>query len=225
MKKPLIISIVLVVVLTAGILWYVNSKSAPVSLLTVATSSSNISTSTATTSTPTKPTTKPDTTKITSPSTEKPVVLSFPDNHLDTSDWQIYRNEEFGFEVKYPREWEIHKLEEGDLDGLINKGDNVLDFVGPDGSTGIRVFIGSEAFSVVRDRKIAWADERNLAYRDILINGIHGFLLIRNSEGHVPYGQYDYMFGNDIRVIAFENVTTSLNDVFQKMLLSFQLVK
>jgi len=29
---------------------------------------------------------------------------------IDTSNWQTYRNEEYGFEIKYPREWQINKL-------------------------------------------------------------------------------------------------------------------
>ena len=30
---------------------------------------------------------------------------------IDTSDWQTYRNEEYGFEVKYPRGWYVTKTE------------------------------------------------------------------------------------------------------------------
>ncbi len=29
---------------------------------------------------------------------------------IDISDWQIYRNEEYGFEIKYPKGWMINKL-------------------------------------------------------------------------------------------------------------------
>jgi len=32
---------------------------------------------------------------------------------LDTSNWQTYRNDEFGFELKYPEDWRIVKYREG----------------------------------------------------------------------------------------------------------------
>lgn len=33
--------------------------------------------------------------------------LSFPDNTIDTSDWETYRNEMYGFELRYPKGWLI----------------------------------------------------------------------------------------------------------------------
>lgn len=46
----------------------------------------------------------------TPPNTLAPAPLppaTFPDNTLDTSDWQTYHNEEFGFEVRYPSGWKV----------------------------------------------------------------------------------------------------------------------
>ncbi len=33
-----------------------------------------------------------------------------PEEKIDTSDWKTYRNKEYGFEFKYPRNWEVIKL-------------------------------------------------------------------------------------------------------------------
>lgn len=47
---------------------------------------------------------------VISPSTEPeeitPETTPTEPNEIDTSDWKTYRNEEYGFEINYPREWE-----------------------------------------------------------------------------------------------------------------------
>ncbi len=44
---------------------------------------------------------------------------------IDTSDWKVYRNEEFGFELKYPADW---KLSEEELDWLGQMKNPVVPF-------------------------------------------------------------------------------------------------
>ena len=34
-------------------------------------------------------------------------------SNIDTSDWKIYRNEELGFEFRYPRQWKLKEIESG----------------------------------------------------------------------------------------------------------------
>lgn len=32
---------------------------------------------------------------------------------IDTSDWKTYKNEEYGFEIQYPKDWKVREMKEG----------------------------------------------------------------------------------------------------------------
>ncbi len=67
---------------------------------------------------------------VTDPVVETPIQVE-PENLIDTSDWKTYRNEEYGFEVKYPKEWNIKK-------SMIGGVSPVFDFISPELATLLR---------------------------------------------------------------------------------------
>jgi len=49
----------------------------------------------------------------TTTSTTLPFAKDDDISELDTSDWKVYRNEEYGFEIKYPKDWKQNEKKEG----------------------------------------------------------------------------------------------------------------
>lgn len=155
---------------------------------------------------------------------DKPVYeeLTFPNNTLDTSDWEIYKNEEFGFEVKYPEEWGFYVLKKGDLLGLVDKDNSGIEFTKNNSSVGIRIFFSDEPFSLVRQRKIEWIQSGdNGFYKDIIKDSITGIQINQKKES--VFGQESYMFDNKKQALTFTNIREDL--IFQQILLSFKLIK
>jgi hypothetical protein len=97
LKKSIIISIGIGATIAALVLGYVifvkPELSEPVQTPVVSNGDDKMNTTPA-------PTSTPDDT-----STPAPAPTSDDVSEIDTSDWKIYRNEEFGFEMKYPRDW------------------------------------------------------------------------------------------------------------------------
>lgn len=149
--------------------------------------------------------------------------LAFPNNTLDTSDWKTYRNEEFGFEVMYPREWKTRTLNKGDMLGIIDEDNSGVEFTQNASHVGLRIFFSTEPFSIVRDRKIEWSNDGNASYALIRVNEVNGIKTIQTKES--VFGQIDYSFGDEDKTITFNNIRDEQQLFFEQMLLSFKLIK
>ncbi|OHA83513.1 MAG: hypothetical protein A2937_00180 [Candidatus Yonathbacteria bacterium RIFCSPLOWO2_01_FULL_47_33b] len=149
--------------------------------------------------------------------------LTFPNNTLDTSDWETYRSEEFGFEVKYPEGWKVS--------GGVTSGEDDRGFVaiydqrpfhGDD--NGIYIFIKE---TPVNDYISKIKESSN--YKKIITNNANGYV-VRAAGGFIATttvlgnfaGDNSYMF--HVLDYRMSTVPGDYYEVLEQILLSFKLI-
>jgi len=154
---------------------------------------------------------------------------------VDTSDWKVYRNEKFGFEVKYPQEW-FHQVTGGSklTPAGIMFSDESLEFYSPAPGIYPEKFI-----NVVLYRTPETIDEyvsNDLVARradiefqkEIQISGQRGILtksILSNTiiylAAHTKKGEFIYIFESRI---PNKDVYFEVEEVFKKILSSFKFI-
>ena len=127
--------------------------------------------------------------------------------NIDISDWQIYQNEEFGFEVKYPKK---------EIDISINN-DTYL--------SGVGIIFSSNSFRVITglSHKGNISDYR---YMDIPSQKIKkdGFQIYSLKNSSVPFVAFAKEFNDNIYIIEFQG-DTELNFNEEKILSTFKFIE
>lgn len=164
----------------------------------------------------------------------EPAVPSFPDNIISTSDWQTYHNEEFGFEIRVPKDFktEVTSSQELDLSGELGES-----------------FVGRSTFSDPID---PYSGLSILAYRESIDRVVElrsGSQFKDPAEGYFLPQQREAKI-NNVRIIYYEDQKTKQlypgtyflgnskygyeihytlgdnnSDIFEKILLSFKLTR
>ncbi len=148
------------------------------------------------------------------------VELTFPDNNLDTSDWQTYRNEKFGFEVKYPVWLRLRVNQQSRRRSLAR-----IDFVPsrPHGSDiGVYIKILNKSINDYISEKEYIEKEKSIP---ITVNNAYGYKY--NAERFPYLNNIGVIIGNNGVVYTFYTIDTdgSLMPPLQQILLSFKFTK
>jgi len=166
-----------------------------------------------------------------------PLVSLEPINQ-NTSNWKTYKNEEYGFEIKYPAEWNYaDRSPQSGKKASYNKvsygfniyfGDGNMAETPPSrGGTG---FVGIMIFNATTNELFqnAFTSDK----KQVVFNGINAFKIessVGIADSNIEFPAEYLIFENNGKafVISFENSDTrgALNQTFSNMLSTFKLAK
>ncbi len=142
-----------------------------------------------------QPTITPTITSSLTPTATLTLIPTVTPNNIDTSDWKTYRNEKFGYEIKYPKDWKLIYLSDlypGNTSISLRspgyqsiKDENVIF----DGEVYVSVIDNpsnlsiKDLFNTFNDTGRFWFAKYD--HKDITINGNHGVLFDNVAEDTV----------------------------------------
>jgi hypothetical protein len=148
--------------------------------------------------------------------------LEFRNNTLDMSDWETYKNEEFGFELRYPRDWRVKYRA-----GVCSSAGYGVGYViihpksDPLSDTGAIICVDSKTFNLAILLSAGGWEEK----RKIIVNNVAGIERDKKDKNGVWLNSELYELNYGKMLYSFTDMGKTHTAVFQKILLSFTRTK